>query len=107
MFAGGRDVLGHYTSEARNDPLKFIVSPANSKLWKQIKNEAYNFEKYNITYNSHSWGIGIETFLNTKALHNMFIPVTTSVDIYGKTYVSSMEAHKYPFYGVQFHPEKP
>ena len=46
------------------------------------------------------------TFENNKAIKDFYRPLSTSVDIYGKTYVSTMEAYKYPFYGVQFHPEK-
>jgi gamma-glutamyl hydrolase len=36
----------------------------------------------------------------------MFIPTSISYDKDGKPFVASMESEKYPFYGVQFHPEK-
>jgi anthranilate/para-aminobenzoate synthase component II len=36
----------------------------------------------------------------------MFLATSTSIDEKGKVFVASMEAHKYPFYGTLFHPEK-
>ena len=35
----------------------------------------------------------------------MYRPLTTNIDSEGRTFVSSMEAYDYPFYGTQFHPE--
>lgn len=100
MFEGGRDCLGKYEAHKKNDPIKFIVNPETSNLWKKMGVNAYNFENYNITYNSHSWSIGPLTFENNKALGEFYRPLSTAKDIYGKTYISSMEAYKYPFYGV-------
>lgn len=39
-------------------------------------------------------------------LKAMFRPTSVSYDNKGKVFVASMESDKYPFYGVQFHPEK-
>lgn len=100
MFEGGRDCLGKYGAHQSNDPIKFIVNPFESKLWRNLGVQAYNFEKYNLTYNSHSDGVGIDTFTSNKALAAFYRPLSTAIDKTGKIYVSSMEAFKYPFYGV-------
>ena len=36
----------------------------------------------------------------------MFQPTAISYDNKGKAFVAAMESFEYPFYGVQFHPEK-
>ena len=62
-----------------------------------------------VTYNHHQSGITPEEFLADKGLTDMFVITSTNVDLNGRHFVSSMEAldlDKYPFYGVQWHPEK-
>lgn len=59
-----------------------------------------------MTFNSHNNGVGIDTFTKNIKLNSTFNALTTTVDINGKVFVSSMEARNYPFYGLQFHPEK-
>ena len=36
MFEGGRDCLGNYDAHQTNDPIKFIVNPSESKLWRNL-----------------------------------------------------------------------
>ena len=62
MFEGGKDCLGKFEAHKKNDPIKFIVNPSTSKLWKPMGVDAFNFENNNITYNSHSWSIGLMEF---------------------------------------------
>ena len=100
MFEGGRDCLGEFDAHQQNDPIKFIVNPLESKLWRNLGERAYNFEKYNITYNSHAQGAGLDTFKTNQGLKDAFRPLSTAIDNAGKVYVSSMEGIKYPFYAV-------
>jgi len=60
----------------------------------------------NVTMNNHQNGIDPASFQNNMALSSMFDMLSTNVDRKGRGFVSSMEAKFYPFYGVQFHPEK-
>ena len=48
----------------------------------------------------------LESFKKDKSLSEVFYPTAISYDNKGKAFVASMESTKYPFYGVQFHPEK-
>ena len=60
-----------------------------------------------MTYNSHHYGIALETFTDDMGLEMMFRPTSLSTDAEsGDTFVASMEAYNYPFFGTQFHPEK-
>uniref|UniRef100_A0A131YL28 folate gamma-glutamyl hydrolase n=1 Tax=Rhipicephalus appendiculatus TaxID=34631 RepID=A0A131YL28_RHIAP len=58
-----------------------------------------------ITYNSHGKCLTPQNF-TTFGLDHFFRLTSTNVDPNGVTFISSMEAYSYPFYGVQFHPEK-
>ena len=60
-----------------------------------------------MTYNSHSYGVALDTFQTDTSLGAMFTPTSLSTDTdSGDTFVATMESEKYPFYGTQFHPEK-
>eukprot|EP00349_Pseudokeronopsis_sp_Brazil_P010254 CAMPEP_0202978512 /NCGR_PEP_ID=MMETSP1396-20130829/84905_1 /ASSEMBLY_ACC=CAM_ASM_000872 /TAXON_ID= /ORGANISM="Pseudokeronopsis sp., Strain Brazil" /LENGTH=119 /DNA_ID=CAMNT_0049717495 /DNA_START=671 /DNA_END=1030 /DNA_ORIENTATION=- len=68
--------------------------------------EAYVFEEYAMTLNAHSHGLNLEDYDGTE-LGQFYRPTSISYDEDGLTFVASMEAFDYPFFGVQFHPEKP
>ncbi|KAL1422952.1 hypothetical protein MTO96_021546 [Rhipicephalus appendiculatus] len=54
-----------------------------------------------ITYNSHGKCLTPQNF-TTFGLDHFFRLTSTNVDPNGVTFISSMEAYSYPFYGVQF-----
>ena len=100
-LTGGMDAVNvpstlEYTKEARKSRLFSAIDPPIV--------EALTKEK--LTFNSHHFGILPEDFEKYQKLHEMFVPLAYSVDQKGLTYVAAYEARKYPFYGVQFHPEK-
>ena len=51
-------------------------------------------------------GTTIETWMAHKELDEFYNVITVSNDDYNKTYVSTFEAKKYPFYGIMYHVEK-
>ena len=60
-----------------------------------------------MTYNSHSYGLLLDTFKTDAGLGSMFTPTSLSTDTEsGDTFVATMESPNYPFFGTQFHPEK-
>lgn len=60
----------------------------------------------NITMNNHVRGIDPDHFLSNTNLTDMFHITSTNFDRDGKPFVSSIEGKSFPFYGVQYHPEK-
>ncbi|KAF0720095.1 Aste57867_563 [Aphanomyces stellatus] len=58
------------------------------------------------TMNNHRHGIFLDHWESTDALTAAFNVLATSDDREGATYVAAIEGTAYPFYGVQFHPEK-
>jgi len=49
---------------------------------------------------NHKLGVANETFFENENLMTFFKPLTYNHDKNGKTFVSSIEAYKYPFYGT-------
>lgn len=54
----------------------------------------------------HSYGISPERFQSDAGLNAFWNVLSVNKDKYGETFVSAMEAKNYPFFGLQFHPEK-
>ena len=63
-------------------------------------------ETMELTYNIHNYGIHLDDFYKEKELSSMFKVIATNIDDNGIEYLSITEAYKYPFYTVQFHPER-
>ena len=59
----------------------------------------------NVTYNSHRYCITEESLENSHLNGNWRI-VSTNKDVNGYEFISAFESLNYPFYGIQFHPEK-
>jgi gamma-glutamyl-gamma-aminobutyrate hydrolase PuuD len=74
-----------------------------------IKNMDENALKYWMTnpikVHNHGLAVSINKFKKSNILNNIFNIVSISDDKDDKTFVSLIEGKKYPFYGVQWHPE--
>ncbi|KAI1243411.1 Gamma-glutamyl hydrolase, partial [Lamprotornis superbus] len=58
-----------------------------------------------LTSNFHVWSLSMQNFTNNEKLRNFYNVLTTNTD--GEVeFISTMEAYKYPIYGMQWHPEK-
>jgi gamma-glutamyl hydrolase len=66
----------------------------------------YNLQEFNMTFNAHKKGLQPQTFVQNSKLADMFYITSTNYDAQMQPFVSTMEAKDYPFYGVQYHPEK-
>jgi len=59
-----------------------------------------------VAFHYHIHGLEPERFLNDAKLSSFFHLIATGSDRTGREFVNIIEAKSYPFYGVQFHPEK-
>lgn len=59
-----------------------------------------------ITYNIHYFGIHLSDFNSNKNLSSHYRVLSTNIDDSGVEYVSATEHVEFPFYTVQFHPER-
>jgi len=84
-------------------PSNYSELPMNSDYSKAIV-EA--LETKNVTYNFHHKCI-TDKSMEEADLNSFYRPLAYSMDAQGKEFVAAFESIKYPFFGVQFHPEKP
>merc|ERR1712179_420906 len=109
VLAVGKDVVSERISNDKALPLDFIEdSAARSRLFGPIHSEhLYEiFGKEKVTYNHHGKGVTRKTYGENPKLNNFFSILSVNLDEYGREFISTIEARKYPFYGVQWHPEK-
>ena len=87
--------------------LEFTQEGLNSRLIRDMtQKQIHKLSKRKCTLNNHKMGLSPYKFKSHKKLNKFFKIVSTSVDRKNKIYVSTIEARHYPFYGVQWHPER-
>lgn len=78
----------------------------NSSIIKNLPEDSLHYwMNNNVETHNHGRGVSLYNFAHSKILMNMFIVVSTGVNKDGIRFVSLIEGKKYPFYGVQWHPE--
>ncbi|KAL3275684.1 hypothetical protein HHI36_020436 [Cryptolaemus montrouzieri] len=104
--AGGKDIRVQCNSKKISLPLKFEDDFHTSKIFKYTPDEILNILKHkNVTYNYHQYCLD-EKVLKENNLTDVWRIVTRNNDENGFEFISTMEERKYPFYAIQFHPEK-
>lgn len=107
----GVDVLeSGFDSENVSWPLviddeSLAMSSRHSRLYSGSKIQTIA-TTVDVGMNNHVMGVQPSVFTANDALSTMFQITSTNTDRQGKMFVSSIESNLYPFYGVQYHPEK-
>ncbi|XP_049818768.1 gamma-glutamyl hydrolase-like isoform X3 [Aethina tumida] len=87
-------------------PLEFSNGYEKSKLMGNASDDViHNLKNDNVTYNQHRYCL-TESVMKENNLLNDWKILATNLDNNKLEFISMMESIKYPFYGVQFHPEK-
>jgi len=87
--------------------LEFTEQGLNSRMVRDMTQKQINkLSKKKCTLNNHKMGLTPHKFKLRKKLNKFYKIVSTSVDRKNREYVSTIEAYHYPFYGVQWHPER-
>ncbi|EDV40026.1 uncharacterized protein Dana_GF24165 [Drosophila ananassae] len=88
-------------------PMEFKEDYAKSRLFATISDDIVDLMvKENVTYHWHQFCYTEEDFARD-LLNETWRVISLNRDLNGVEFISTMEHLKYPFYGVQFHPEKP
>jgi gamma-glutamyl hydrolase len=105
---GGGVLESGFDSENISLPLVMTDDAPTSRLFSSLDPSLYSMLQGNDTsaFNNHGAGITPEHFKSYSKLDATFSVLSTSFDRNGVEFVSTMEAYNYPFYGVQWHPEK-
>jgi len=106
QLSGGTLDTG-FDSENISLPLVMTDAAPDSKLFRNLDPSLYAMLQSNQSsaLNNHGAGITPSHFASQR-VSDTFTLLSTSFDRNGVEFVSTMEAKSYPFYGVQWHPEK-
>ncbi|KAF7646947.1 hypothetical protein LDENG_00180210 [Lucifuga dentata] len=78
----------------------------SSRLFRSFPSDLLqSLAEENITSNFHSWSLSMQNYSRNAKLKRFYKVLSTNTDG-KKEFISTMEAYRYPFYAVQWHPEK-
>eukprot|EP01126_Amoeba_proteus_P050942 TRINITY_DN605_c0_g1_i3.p1 TRINITY_DN605_c0_g1~~TRINITY_DN605_c0_g1_i3.p1 ORF type:complete len:186 (-),score=28.83 TRINITY_DN605_c0_g1_i3:39-596(-) len=97
-----------YDSENITLPLDFMPDYTSSRLFANAPSEITDIlANQPVTMNNHIRAVNDEDYEANPSLANFFRVISHNKDRKGKQFISTIEGKKYPFYGLQWHPEKP
>ncbi|KAJ8037221.1 Gamma-glutamyl hydrolase A [Holothuria leucospilota] len=107
-LAAGKDVLAPLKSYNKNLNVTFTKGYSHSKMMSGASKEVLDALRTKaVTYNGHKFSLTPTNYTKSATLHAQYDVLATSVNEEGREFIALIEAKDYPFYGVQFHPEKP
>ncbi|XP_061688352.1 zgc:171566 isoform X2 [Syngnathoides biaculeatus] len=106
VLTASKNLLTTTDTKAVALPLTFTSASPSSRLFRDFPEDLMrSLSEDNITVNFHSWSLSLQNFSRNAKLKRFYKVLSTNTD--GRTdFVSTMEARRYPFYAVQWHPEK-
>ncbi|KAK6474045.1 gamma-glutamyl hydrolase-like [Huso huso] len=106
VLTSGKNILTVTKTEGVALPLTFTQAAKESRLFKTFPKDLLQaLSTENITANYHDWSLSLQNYTNNNKLQSFYKILSTNTD--GHTeFISTMEAYKYPFYAVQWHPER-
>lgn len=106
VLTSSKNLLTLTNTKAVALPLVFTQGAQNSRLFKSFpKDLLLALSEENITSNFHSWSLSLQNYTRNAKLKRFYKVLSTNSDG-RKEFISTMEAYRYPFYAVQWHPEK-
>ena len=103
-----QDVLTNCSNtEKVSLPLNFTSEATKSKLFGKLPDYISKILQLEpVTANYHSYCLATKEYAKNSQMRSFYSVISTNFDGVGLEFVSSFEARQYPFYGVQWHPEK-
>eukprot|EP00775_Hariotina_reticulata_P009024 gene9024-9196_t len=101
LTAGTHDIMKPYSSDGMAAQLYFTADVSKSRFF-----GTWDLDLVWDVMQSHSNGVSMKDFMQSRALSDFFMPLSLSLDKEGKVYISTVEAKNYPVLGLQWHPEK-
>ncbi|XP_065485078.1 gamma-glutamyl hydrolase [Caloenas nicobarica] len=87
-------------------PLNFTSAAKRSRLFKNFPDDVLHaLATEPLSSNFHMWSLSMKNFTKNEKLRNFYNVLTTNTNDEVE-FISTMEAYKYPIYGIQWHPEK-
>ncbi|XP_068860950.1 gamma-glutamyl hydrolase [Aphelocoma coerulescens] len=105
-LTSGEVLLVHTKTNGFSLPLNFTSAAKDSKMFRNFPDDVLHaLATEPLTSNFHVWSLSLENFTNNEELRTFYRVLTTNTDDEVE-FISTMEAYKYPIYGMQWHPEK-
>ncbi|EDV95716.1 gamma-glutamyl hydrolase [Drosophila grimshawi] len=105
-MANGTETRSSCQARGMALPLEFKSDHNQSRLFGGASEDLITkLSVENVTYNYHQWCYTEQSF-EVPPLNNSWRIISLNHDLNGIEFVSTIEHLRYPFYGVQFHPEK-
>nr|XP_009671852.1 PREDICTED: gamma-glutamyl hydrolase [Struthio camelus australis] len=105
-LTSGEILLVNTNTDGFAFPLNFTSVAKNSRLFRNFPEDILHaFATEPLTSNFHVWSLSVQNFTKNEKLYNFYNVLTTNTAD-ELEFISTMEAYKYPIYGVQWHPEK-
>ncbi|KAF3690328.1 Gamma-glutamyl hydrolase [Channa argus] len=106
VLTANKNLLTLTDTKAVALPLTFTSVAQSSRLFRTFpKDLMQSLAQQNITPNFHSWSLSMQNYTRNAKLRKFYKVLSTNTDG-KKEFISTMEAYRYPFYAVQWHPEK-
>ncbi|KAI9536359.1 hypothetical protein NQZ68_034255 [Dissostichus eleginoides] len=106
VLVAGKSLLEKTTAENVALPLNLTSDANSSKMFEGFPQKLMQaLTEEPLTGNFHHYGLSVKTFQENEPLHRFFSLLSTNVAENQVHFVSTIEGKKYPFYGVQWHPE--
>ncbi|KAL1269367.1 hypothetical protein QQF64_031656 [Cirrhinus molitorella] len=106
VLVAGENLLTKTTAENVAYPLNFTSEASSSRIFTNFPPDVHKaLSQEPLTANFHHYGVTKEAFTGNEKLSGFFSVLSTNIAENGLEFVSTMEGMKYPFYGVQWHPE--
>ncbi|XP_061584347.1 gamma-glutamyl hydrolase-like [Cololabis saira] len=106
VLTANRNLLTLTDTKAVALPLTLTAAAHSSRLFRGFpKDLLQTLTDQNITSNFHSWSLSLQNYSGNAKLRRFYKVLSTNSDG-KKEFISTMEAYRYPFYAVQWHPEK-
>uniref|UniRef100_A0A3Q0R5M5 folate gamma-glutamyl hydrolase n=1 Tax=Amphilophus citrinellus TaxID=61819 RepID=A0A3Q0R5M5_AMPCI len=106
VLTANKNLLTLTDTKAVALPLTLASAAQSSRLFRNFpKDLLRSLANENITSNFHSWSLSMQNYSRNAKLRRFYKVLSTNSDG-KKEFISTMEANNYPFYAVQWHPEK-
>lgn len=106
-FKNSPNMIIKATSEGETKPLRLLdKSFLNNPMFSNFDDNFKNDLKTPCIFMSHHWGIPYNDY--NYSFYSQFLTIlSTNTSDEGNEYISTIKFNNYPFFGVQWHPEKP
>ncbi|XP_049618546.1 gamma-glutamyl hydrolase isoform X1 [Syngnathus scovelli] len=106
VLVSGHNLLTRATAVNVALPLNLTQAAFSSRMFDGFPKELMKaLQREPLTGHFHHYGLAVKAFKQNKDLMDFFSLVSTNVGENGVNFISTIEGKKFPFYGVQWHPE--